>query len=187
MKKYAILVLVIFLIILIVVLPIFYCNSFEIALNKAGLNENAINFIDAGIDNNGNDYRVVFQYMTNNTVKILLLTKSEFGIWHVTEETSGPEEDAEYIIMGWMRFASIRRYDVSGQPRMDYEVHKVYGGMNATKQILIPKDSLPKNVSVNVFQAGTAYVIHFISYGDAEILNQIDFSKLIKQAGGVTQ
>jgi hypothetical protein len=102
-------------------------------------------------------------------------------VWHITDEVIGPDAEADYITMGWMRFASMRRYDVTDQTVMDSEVHRVYGGNNATKQIEIPMDLIPPNVSVNVFQAGAVYVIHFVSYGDADSLNQIDMIDLLKQ------
>ena len=174
-------ILTLFLALIFIVFLIAYHNSFKIALSKAGVSERSINYIDTGIDDNGNEYRVVFQYMRDNVVKILLITKDNLGVWHVTNEVIGPNAEAEYVTMGWMRFASIRQYDVNDQTRIDSEVHKVYGGNNATKQIEIPTHLLPSNVSVNVFQSGTVYVIHFVSYGEAETLNQIHIFDLLKQ------
>ncbi len=159
-----------------------YHNSYSIALNKAGLSAKSINYVDIGIDDNGNEYRVVFEYMPENTLKIVFLSKDDFGIWRVIEEASGSDSEAEYITMGWMRFSSIGRFDVNDQVGFDFEVHKVYGGNNATKQIEIPMELLPTNVSVNVFQSGTRYVIHFIGYGDGEILDQFYFDDLLEQS-----
>jgi hypothetical protein len=180
MKRRVPVILFVFFFILIVVIVVYH-NSYSIALKKAGFSQRSISYIDTGIDDNGNDYRVVFRYDTDNMVRIALLTKDNWGVWHITDEVIGPDAEADYITMGWMRFASMRRYDVTDQTVMDSEVHKVYGGNNATKQIEIPMDLIPPNVSVNVFQAGSVYVIHFVSYGDADSLNQIDMIDLLKQ------
>ena len=164
-----------------------YRNSFKIALSKAGVGELYIEYIDTGFDNNGNEYRVVFQYMSDNTVKIVHLTKDDFGVWHVTDEAHGPVSDAAYVMMGWMRTASMRRHEVNDPVVFDWEVHNVYGGNNARKQIEIPLGLLPPNVTVNVFQAGSQYVIHFVSYGEVETLNQIDIIDLLTQTRSISQ
>lgn len=174
------LLLLLLLALILITFLIVYHNSFRIALSESGLNENDIQYIHTGIDDNGSEYRVVFQYMPDRMVKILLLTKNNIGLWHVTDEVFGPNSDTEYITMGWMRFASIRRYDVEDRTRFDSEVHKVYAGRNAKKQIEIPLDLLPPNVSANVFQAGDVYVIHFVSYGEMDTLNTIDVMDLLR-------
>ncbi len=160
---------------------IVYHNSFRISLSKAGVSEKYIQYIHTGINDSGNEYRVVFQSLSDNSVKVLLLTKNNIGIWQVTDEVVGPNSNSEHTTMGWMRFASFRRFDVEDQVRLDSEVHKVYVGKNAIKQIEIPLDLLPPNVSANVFQAGPVYVIHFVSYGEADALNGIDIFDLLRQ------
>jgi len=180
--------LLVFLVLVFIAILIIYHSSFKIALSKADVKERNVNYIDTGIDDNGHEYRVVFHYTHDNMVKILLLTKDSLGIWHVTDEAVGPDSaDTGYVTMGWMRFASIRRYDVNDQARFDSEVHKVYGGNSATKQIEIPLDLLPPNVSANVFQSGTMYVIHFVSYGDADTLDQFYFSDFLDKIDCIQQ
>ena len=169
------------------VLIVVYKNSFKIALGKAGVGEQYIQYIDTGFDNNGNEYRVVFQFMSDNTVKIVHLTKADFGVWHVTDEAHGPVSDAAYVMMGWMRTASMRRHEVNDPVVFDWEVHNVYGGNNAIKQIEIPLELLPPNVTVNVFQAGSQYVIHFVSYGGSEPLQQINILDLLNETRSIAQ
>lgn len=169
------------LILILVVVLLIYHNSYSIALSKAGLSKDSIDYIDTGIDDNGNEYRVVFQYMPENMVKILRLTKNDRGVWKVAEEAYGPDSEVPYVTTGWMRVASVGRYEVDDQTHIEFEVHKVYGGNNAIKQIEIPMELLPSNVSVNIFQAGTVYVLHFVTYGSAETLNQINISHLLEQ------
>ena len=187
MKKHTLrFILLLLLVLIIIAVLVFYHNSFRIALSKAGVNESYIQYIDTGFDDNGNEYRVAFQYMSDSMVKVLLLKKNNIGIWHTTDQILGPSSESEYTTMGWMRFASIRRYDVEDQARFDSEVHIVYVGKNAIKQIEIPLDLLPPNVSVNVFQAGTVYVIHFTSYGEADTLNQIRILDLLEQTNCIS-
>lgn len=181
MKKRSVVCLLALLLLIFAVTLVAYHNSYTIALNKAGLSTKSMNYVDTGIDDNGNEYRVVFQFLPENTVKIVFLTKDDFGIWRVTEEASGSEAEAEYITMAWMRFASIRRFDVNDQVRFDCEVHKVYGGNNASEQIEIPMELLPSNVSVNIFQSGNTYVIHFVGYGNNETLEQFYFTDILEK------
>lgn len=80
------LLLLLLLALILITFLIVYHNSFRIALSESGLNENDIQYIHTGIDDNGSEYRVVFQYMPDRMVKILLLTKNNIGLWHVTDE-----------------------------------------------------------------------------------------------------
>ena len=152
-----------------------YHNSFSIALCGAGLRERSAEYVDIGIDDNGNDYKIVFGCLPDDTVKFVHLTKDGLGVWHITEEASGQDP-----AMGWMRFAGVRRYDAGDPTSSDCEVHTVYGGNHATKRITIPTEQLPPNVAVNVIQSGAAYAIHFVTYGAAETLNQINIAELLQ-------
>lgn len=170
----------------IIMLPIafiVYSNSYNIALKKAGFSKRGITYIDTGIDDNGAEYRAVFQYMPDNLVKIALLTKTNWGTWRITDETQGPTTETGYLSMGWMRFTGFRRYEVSDNVVFELEVHNVYAGNDAIAQIEIPVELLPPNVSVSVFQAGSVYVLHFVTYGDPKVLNEVHFIDLLKQAG----
>lgn len=181
MKRRVLVILLALSLILILV----YHNSYSIALKMAGLSEKSISYIHTGFDDNGNEYRVVFQFMPDNMVKIARLTKDNWGVWHTTDEASGPDTE-DYITIGWMRFSGFRLYDANDHPITDCEVHRVYGGNNAVKQIEIPTDLLPPNTAVNVFQSGARYVIHFVSYGEAETLNQINIIELLEQTDSIS-
>lgn len=182
MKKRTIICLFAIFFTFLIVISIVYFNNYKIILNKAGLSKGSINYVDVGIDDNGNEYRIVFQYMPENKLKFVHLVKDKYGMWKVAEETSGPDSHSQIVKMGWMRFASIKIYDVRLQANTEWEVHAMYGGNNASKQIKIPSELLPANVSVNVFQAGERYVIHFTTFGSADTLTQIDILHLLEQA-----
>lgn len=178
-------IICLFSIIFIIVIGIVYLNNYKITLSKAGLSEGLINYVDVGLDDNGNEYRIAFQYMPENEVKFVHLVKDKYGVWKVTDDVSGPDSNSQFVSMGWMRTASIGRYDVEGQTNIEFEVHALYGGNNASKQIKIPLELLPPNVSVNVFQAGEMYVIHFISFGSADTLTQINIPHLLEQTDSI--
>ena len=185
MKRRILFCLFAIIIISIIVTSIVYLNNFKVVLNKAGLSKDLINYVDVGIDDNGNEYRIAFQYMPENVLKFVHLVKDKYGMWKVTNEVNGPDSHSQFVAMGWMRFASIGRYDLESQTNFEFEVHALYGGNNASKQIKIPLELLPANVSVNVFQAGEIYVIHFIAFGNADILSQVDLYYLLEQTGSI--
>lgn len=168
---------------------IVYHNSFRIALWKSGVEVNSIDYIDIGINDSGNEYRVVFKSnILDNTVKVLLLTKNSFGVWHVTYGVSAPDPDTgdEDTTMGWMRFSGMRAYGAEHPLSLDREEHIVYVGNNAKKLIEIPFELLPSNVSVDVFQAEAVYVIHLLSYDiEPDTLNKFHMMDLLRQTDSI--
>ena len=173
------------LILVMVTALILYHLSFNIALSKSGMDRKHIQYIDTGIANGGREYRAVFQNLSDEGVKLLYLTKNKLGIWRVTDQAA--ETEYGFASMGWMRTASLRSYAVGDQTRWDWEVHTVCAGRNAVRQIEISPELLPPNVAVNVFQAGTAYVIHFVSYGEVETLNRIPIMDILKEYTGIAE
>ena len=166
-----------------------YQNSFQIALDLKGMNGSYIQYIDVGIDDNGSEYRTVFQVMPEETVKLCRLTRNRLGIWRVADLVSGPEAGTEqaYIEMGWTRFSSFRQYSAQEEAQIDAEVHRAYAGRNAVRQIEIPLELLPPNVAVNVFQAGPCYVLHFVSYGEEDALDRIDITALLEETDSISR
>ncbi len=164
-----------------------YCNSYGIALRSAGLSKSSIQYLDAGIDDNGQEYRAVFQYRTDDdAIDFALLTKDKLGVWHTTQKSAWPGSDASYSTFAWMNVAGMKRYAVGDATTTEFEVHNVYAGNNAIKLIEIPQEALPSNVTVNVHQAGALFVIHLVYYGeDVDTLN-INFPETLKQAGCIS-
>jgi len=170
------------LIVIAVILSIIYLNSFNIALMRAGISKKSMEYLDIGIDDNGNDYVVLYDRDLEGTIKLVLLTKSDLGIWKKTREDSGPNSDSDFVCMRWMRFASMVSYDFNSSVDHEYMIHEVYAGNNANRKIDIPPQILPDNVTVNVIQARNSYALHFVTYGDMDDLN-IDIEDLLKRAG----
>lgn len=163
-----------------------YSNGFGIALKIAGFSKDFVQYVDWGINENGNEYRVLFQYMPGYLIKMAHLEKGMFGIWKVLEEASGPQEQSESVTIGWMRIAGLIRYGygLESQIKAEFEVHHMIGGNNAIRVIELPKELLPPNVIAKVFQKGRSYVVHLVSYGeDAGILNEVHLVELLEQQG----
>ena len=88
--------------------------------------------------------------------------------------------DETIVKLGWIRVAGIKLFDVGDDSTIEFEVHAVYCGNNAKKQILTLSDQLPPNVTVSIQQAGASYMIHFISFGEADTLSHINILELLK-------
>lgn len=167
----------------VIVLSVLYFNSYGIALNKAGIQSKDPVIVDSGINNNGNQYRVVAEYSTGDA-HIAYLVKNSVGIWHV-ERTSETQTSTGFAELSWDNVASIRRYTVSDSSVVEFENHRLYCGNNAIKRIAISEGDIPYNVTVNIHQAGNAYMLHFVAFGSGETLNEIDCDSLLKNAGCV--
>ena len=186
-KRKIICFIVILLAVVLFIAALFIChNGYTIALQRAGFGKDGATTIDAGIDDNGDAYRVVFQYAPDNTIRIAHFTKGKLGSWKVTNAVYGPSSESPLVKMGWMRVASLRRFDIPDEVTADFETHNVYAGNNAVRQIEIPPELLPPNVAVSIHQAGSCFVLHFVSFGDPEILNQMDITALLTETNSIS-
>ena len=176
----------IFVIILIIVaLALMYLNSYSIALMKNGFDSPRTSIIDIGIDDNGKEYRVIKSYDDQQNVKLAYLVKNKVGLWNMAIVSDTPSIETGFVKIGWMRVASIKRYGISDDTPVEFEIHAVYCGNNATKLIEIEPEELPPNVTVNVQQAGKAYTLHFIAFGEGDELSNIDVYQLLQNSGCV--
>ena len=156
-------------------------NSDQLALRSAHFAPRGGCIISAGIDNTGKEYRVFVENLSDKPARIAYLRKGFAGFWEITELADKPT--AGTIRIGWAKTASFKRYAVDDTSAIEWEVHNVYCGTNATRQIVIPEGALPHNVTVNISQAGSAYMLHFIGYGEADVLSQVKVIDLLSAAG----
>ena len=156
-------------------------NSFRIALRSAGFPSKGWVILDMGIDNNGNEYRVAVDYLNDSDAHMAYLSKGFGGFWRVEYSADTPASETGMVALGWMRVAGIKRFTVGDESCVEFEVHEAYCGKNAVKQIQIPPELLPPNVTVNILQGGSSFVIQFVSFGDAQM--EIDAYEILKAAG----
>lgn len=153
------------------IVAILSCNSDQLALRSAGFSKNGQTVVSAGIDQTGQEYKVVVQAVSNESPRIAYLRKGFAGFWKVTELADTPT--AGTIKMLWAKTASFKRYTVGDPSAADWEVHSIYCGSNANKQIVIPSGALPHNVTVNISQSGSSYMLHFIGFGETNVLDGV--------------
>lgn len=167
-----------FLIMLILSIAIFVIGttqSYGLALRDAGIYKEGSVTVDSGINNNNDEYRIVAEYTSGENSKIAYLFRNWLGFWRV--------DRVEELNMSWINVIGINRFQVSDAVNLQYETHLLYCGNNAIKRIEQSGMQLPNNVAVSVYQAGSTYMLHFISYGDADVLNEIDPTILLKNTG----
>lgn len=165
------------------IVAVLSCNSDQLALRGAGFASKGNTVISAGIDQAGKEYQVVVEGLSDGPARIAYLRKGFAGFWKITELADTPT--AGTVKMGWTKTASFKRYTVEDASAIDWEVHNVYCGNNATRQIVIPEGTLPHNVTVNISQAGSSYMLHFIGHGEADVLSQVKLVELLTAAGCV--
>ncbi|MGX8698732.1 MAG: hypothetical protein ACSW8F_02215, partial [bacterium] len=153
---------------------VLYGGSYAFALKRAGLAGAEV--LDAGIDNNGDEYRAVVKYTEDNGIRLAYLTKNDFGLWKVWQQTDSAESGLASL--GWTRHTGFVRYAAGDATEFQWEVHNVYAGNDAKGKIVIPPELLPPGAALDLHQAGERYVLHFVSYGDGEILNAVTLEKL---------
>lgn len=181
-KLYAIIVIV--LILLIVVFQVVRANSYALAWRSVGIQSEPFVIYD-GKNNNGQEFKVVVEYAVRENGPLVYLEKGRTGFWKAMVVDEKPSDKTGMLTWGWTRVAGGRRYSAMDEHVVEWEIHRVYSGNNAIKRIEIPAQLLPANVTVNIHQAGSAYILHFITYGKGEELNAINAYELLLQAGCV--
>ena len=179
-KKYRLyMIIAVFILIIAAIFITIFLNSYSMVLLRNGFNTDENNIIWMGIDDNGREYRVLRNGIDGQNIKLVLVTRKFAGLWEVSQIADIPSDET-IVTLGWMKVAGIKRFKVGDDSTIEFEVHVVYCGNNAKKQILTLSDQLPPNVTVNIQQAGASYMLHFISYGEADTLSHINIWELLK-------
>lgn len=183
-SKLIIVVLVAILLLSVVVFSVLYFNSYSFALRKVGIQSKYATIVDSGINSNGDQYQVVAECAPGD-IHIAYLVKNSVGFWYV-ERTNETQISSNGVQFGWTNVASIRRYETTDSSIVEFENHYLYCNDNAIKRISVLEEDLPHNVTVNIHQAGSVYMLHFITFdGSGEVLNEIDCYSILKNAGCV--
>ena len=160
-------------------------GSFENVLRQGNFTQYAEVF-DCGWDTSGDEYRAVMEYNQEEAPSLALLKRTSLGTWEMTD-VDYPSETDLHPTIGWMRMAGIARFAVDGETGFITEYHKVYSGNDAVKLIEIPEGMLPYNIAVEIRQAGSAYMLHLVTYSSSteemEQWNKLDVIQKLQQAG----
>ena len=88
----------------------------------------------------------------------------------------------EYRVVGWAVSTGLKTY---GREIVDinFAFHSVYCGNDAVKKIESISEYLPENTTAEIRQADESYSIHLTTYGDINLLNNVDVKALLSKLG----
>lgn len=167
-----------------VVLGMVHLNRWNIALSSIGFSPSATGTVYEGVDANGDHYRVVACAGTGEYEHLALLTENRFGWWKATQ-VSHPVGQDELGRIAWSNVAGLRCADPGGKVKVDFEFHAVYCGDNAIGPVSPITAKLPPNVTVDIYQSGSSYLLHFIFFGQDSPLNGLSVEELLRSVGAV--
>ena len=176
-------ILVITAVIIVIGIFVIVKNSDSIVMSIHDLNGN-VNMVWTGMDNNGDEYRVL-GILDGEDVKVAYLNKSSFGWWSAPIILDQVPAETGMIALAWTEVAGLRSYvtDMADSPEFEHEYHMLYCGNNAVSLIPSLAEYLPSNVSVCINQAQSFYTIHFISFGTENPMEEIDLYEILKTLG----
>ena len=145
----------------------FYANSYSRAIRRAGLHPDNITLLASGFDNNDNEYRVIVSTNVDSDTRFVYLVRGRgrMGTWAV-EHMVADTPYAGITAYSWTITTGIRRFDVFDSVMFEWELHNVYFGNNAIRRIETISSYLPNNIAVNIHQAGSMFILHFIAFGE---------------------
>ena len=180
MKKARNKIIAVTALIIALLLFIAYFSSYSLALSSIGFKKNSTSDIFQGIDPNGYDYRVVMYKDEEDSAAFALLTKDSIGIWKVSL-LNDRKSELGMVSFGWTGVRSLARYDMSEDVVPMGEYHAVYAGNNAIAPLKTIYEILPPNITVDIQQAGSSYVMHFMSYGPFNLISNADVIELLTE------
>ena len=110
--------------------------------------------------------------------EVAIFTKTFLPIWKKNQ--SAREEDG--LALGWAVSTGLKTY---GREIVDinFAFHSVYCGNDAVKKIESISEYLPENTTAEIRQADESYSIHLTTYGDINLLNNVDVKALLSKLG----
>lgn len=184
MKKPAIIIIAIAAILL-TGLTTAWAKNFYITLILAGYKPTSIQVIDTSNDENEKEFKVIKTRTNKNKDTLAILTKNALGIWKISE-TQENTEDSLMSTIGWVKKGELKRFSFKDGGNIENEWNVVYTGNNAAKLIYFNPGQLPENITVNIQQNGTSYLIHVISFADSDILSKFNVSAILEENGCLT-
>ena len=164
--------------VIIIIVAIFMFAGYPISLMLNGFAPQNSEILYAGIDGNENEYRVVELRDGGKINEVAIFTKTFLPIWKKNQ--SAREEDG--LALGWAVSTGLKTY---GREIVDinFAFHSVYCGNDAVKKIESISEYLPENTTAEIRQADESYSIHLTTYGDINLLNNVDVKALLSKLG----
>lgn len=137
--------------------------------------------IYCGIDSNGDEYKVIKDDDMDN-MKVGIFTKSKLGLWKATELKKIASPETKIVNLSWMVAQGVSRFEFEEDPRFEFELHSVYYGNNAIKNLEGLYEKLPSNVTMSIEQSGSIYLLHFMAYDeDVDILSSLNIVEMLTE------
>lgn len=165
------------------VICILWYYNYSIVLLHNGFKLKETSIISAGIDNGGKEYRVIKSKDAYGNVKFAYCSKEFASLWKIIQIADKPSDDTGMIAIGWSGKINVSRFNMEDNAIFEHEIHHVYYGRNALKLVDVPVEKLSSDITVSIEQNGTEYILHLISYGDADALNKVNIYELLKEEG----
>lgn len=168
---------------LLVLLCILYACNYSMILSFNGLSPSKEAIIHIGIDANGQEYRIVGNATNGRHSALGVVTKNRIGLWRISLYEDSRDQNG-LISISTLNVAGLKTFG-SARIQTVFETHIVYAGNNAIHKIPDNFGSeLPPNISVQVYQNQSNYILHFIYFGsDITVMNQVHPYELLKTAG----
>ncbi len=157
-------------------------TSLERALRHVGY-DTAYDELFAGFDNNDDRNLVLRVHSDAQPLALATATQNKAGFWALTPHTTDAESDSHQVACGWMRSDGWRQPDLTRDPTFGNEWHLFYCGDNATGPVAFLPGQLPEGVAASIRQSGSDFSIHLVSFGEPEVLNEVDMQALLLAAG----
>ena len=171
-----------------VLLVVAYLFNYQILLTVHGLSPDSTAIIHVGMDENGNEYRIVGNDKDRCHTALGVVKKDVLGGWHLSgnvvrleNKPSGRIYVYGFDYMGYQRTAE------EGPIQKVGERHLIYVGNNAVRRIWFVEGQFPEGVSVTVVQNDQLYTIkvtHSTNHLDYWF-DYIDLDQLLKENGFV--
>jgi len=156
------------LFILSITLLILWGNNYSIVLMTNGYDTDNKVLLES-VDNNEELSRII-KAEKDGKPELVNLTRNGMGLWKI--EYSVARDEGEPLAISWKRAVGIRRFGIYDGGVFEWEWHYIVCGDDAVAKIDI-KEQLPKNVTVNIQQTDSEYILHFVSFSDLTGLRQL--------------
>ncbi|WP_163193569.1 hypothetical protein [Clostridium thermarum] len=156
-------------------------NSFSIALRRAGLNPNYVRTIEHDFGTNDEEFKVIETSSKDSKITLAIVTKNKLGFWKVSSFRGDDRVDPHFTSIAWVKGGGFKRFSPTGGTVIEHEWHYAYCGDNAIKEIEFLPGQIPENVTVNIQQGDSKFLVHVISFAEPEVLNGFDVKALLEE------
>lgn len=143
-------------------------NSLTLQFRKHGYAINEIEKIYISKTDDHIEYAVCRTKNKEGNTVLVLAEKNKIGLW-IIAKTKEITDENPFVSIALLNISDISRYDYDFDMSERCEWHYFYCGNDAIKSISTLHAHMPKNVAVNVRQAGAEYIIHIISFEQLDL------------------